>query len=350
VKEELLRHAKSIVLYEDDDAPVMTVDNVIVAQQRFRQLLASCSQLSVLHSDFLPKLLFQCFPHMNLQEVRLSKYAASNDALDMLCNFHPQLHSLALFFSNGGYGKLTSERAAQSILRLTMLQKLSLKHCDTAFVKFILRFVSLCELSLSHSSVHDKDVLAWSSSLLNLNKLRLYNTDGFTNNAFSNISLLVNLTEFDVSSSAIGDATMLSLCGCKDLQVLIVRTATITDVGLMHISDMSSLRKIDLSFCRQITSTGIAHHLVNLARLTVLWLDGCAVDDDCVKTLSSMKTLKDLSLQECELLTNLCLSHLCLIQPQLERLAISLGYGIKYDQVEIDNLILHVRNLDLDDE
>jgi len=337
-KEEVehLQHARSLRLIGVD----MTQQNLNIALTNIRKLLASSSNLSVLHTWFLPKNVFSGFPQIRLQEVCLTRYAATDVALETLSSGHPQLRSLAL-----ENGRIFTGKAALSINKLKKLEKLSLLYCNI-YLRDITGDVPLLELSVSQCVVEEEDIFSCCSSFRNMKRLTLYSCNNSkayddTVSVFTDIGILSCLRELNVSQMPLGDAAMNSLRACKQLQSLEARSTQITDTGLTFISQMICLHKIDVSHCQWITSEGVSH-LVRLPHLAVLYMNGCGVDDDCMKTISTIGTLKDVSLCGCRMLTDTCVPHLCTI-PRLERLDICGCYGITENARE--SLLAQVKHL-----
>ena len=84
----------------------------------------------------------------------------------------------------------------------------------------------------------------------------------------------------------------------------------ITDAGFAHLGELTSLKELNLSWCKQITDTGLAH-LKELTSLKTLNLERCyKITDAGLAHLSELTSLKTLNLSECDKITDAGLAHL----------------------------------------
>jgi hypothetical protein len=90
-----------------------------------------------------------------------------------------------------------------------------------------------------------------------------------------------------------GDVARLAGIGVEHLQLA---NTQVTDAGLVHLNEMTSLKSLDLARCR-ITSAGIAH-LTSLTKLGELNLKRTQIDDDVIRFLQQLRGLKMLYLLE----------------------------------------------------
>ncbi|MEC7839151.1 MAG: hypothetical protein VX777_03830, partial [Chlamydiota bacterium] len=95
-----------------------------------------------------------------------------------------------------------------------------------------------------------------------------------------------------------------------ELNQLLIRSAIITDAGLVHISKLTSLNSLDLSDCQQITDAGL-EHLSKLTSLKSLDLLFCTVITGAgLEHLSKLLSLKSLGLSLNGSITEAGLAHL----------------------------------------
>jgi hypothetical protein len=120
-----------------------------------------------------------------------------------------------------------------------------------------------------------------------------------------NLSNLKNLTYLELHVLQISDTGLAHLAGLKNLKELYVYgsgynasgsvSSRVTDEGLVYLSNLTKLRKLDLSECYLITGSGLAH-LSNLSELRELNLCRTRVEDDALVHLSGLTNLRKLRL------------------------------------------------------
>ena len=112
-------------------------------------------------------------------------------------------------------------------------------------------------------------------------------------------------------------------------------------------SDVPETDYINLSYFGSITPSGFAH-VVRLPHLAVLCLNSCDdVDDECVKSISTITSLKHLSFIQCHNVRMSCFSSLSTMQ-QLERLTVKeCKWMTGEEKIDIENQLSHVKYLDI---
>jgi len=121
-----------------------------------------------------------------------------------------------------------------------------------------------------------------------------------------------HLDQLDLSwCNNITDTGISHLSTLINLKKLNLRQCSnITDTGISHLSTLINLNQLDLVGCNRITDTGISH-LSNLTNLNQLDLLGCyRITDIGISHLSTMIKLNQLSLQGCDNITDKGISHL----------------------------------------
>ncbi|MCC6979196.1 MAG: protein kinase [Candidatus Melainabacteria bacterium] len=107
------------------------------------------------------------------------------------------------------------------------------------------------------------------------------------------ITELRQLEWLDLGGTAVTDEGLANLTSFNTLRHLSLDKTRITDKGLKHILKMSQLRILDLSYIPDITSEGVK----KLAALKLERLNLCGYSlNDSLKTVSQMKTLKQLDI------------------------------------------------------
>ena len=150
------------------------------------------------------------------------------------------------------------------------------------------------------------------------------------------------LQEVTLSCNAANDHCLNVLCNAHPL----VRSLTVeeTDDDTTLSAILNGVGYLDYNYFGRITPLGLSS-LVRLPHLAVLRLYGCsAVDDDCVKWITSLGSVKELALVRCLRITMRCLNHLSTMQ--LERLDIvECRRLLDKHMIEIKNMLAHVKHL-----
>jgi len=110
---------------------------------------------------------------------------------------------------------------------------------------------------------------------------------------------------FDVARD-ITDEQLAGLKALKDvpLRDLTVASARMSDVGMAHIAQLSSVRYLYLSACGRVTDEGLAH-LKKMADLEQLWVTAnVQITDEGMKSLAELNKLRWLSLFGCKRVTD----------------------------------------------
>jgi Leucine-rich repeat (LRR) protein len=108
-----------------------------------------------------------------------------------------------------------------------------------------------------------------------------------------------------------------SLAGCRALKVLGLRHSFVTDVGIIGLERILTLKVLNLTYCKRITSVTSLRHCTALRELNLF---GTRVTDAGIAGLECIVTLTKLSLVDCNLITRVSsLRH----SPSLRELNIS---------------------------
>jgi len=129
-----------------------------------------------------------------------------------------------------------------------------------------------------------------------------------------NIANLQNLVHLGLPSSKIEDSFFERAAGnFQKMEVLDISSSKITNSGLMSISKLHTLRRLDVSACFEITDDGFAS-LPQLQRLEHLRLSDTLITDHGICHVSKMMSLRFLDLHSCEELTDAGLEHVTNLQ------------------------------------
>jgi hypothetical protein len=121
--------------------------------------------------------------------------------------------------------------------------------------------------------------------------------------AFQGLVISGNTTVTDVGLGHIGELTSL-------IDLSLARSDAVSDAGLAQLGSLSRLRKLSLAYCDQITDAGLVH-LRRLPSLERLDLSGCrSISDAGLGNLRGLASLRELKLSGCELVTDAGLAHL----------------------------------------
>ncbi|GJP79319.1 hypothetical protein CLOP_g9564 [Closterium sp. NIES-67] len=139
---------------------------------------------------------------------------------------------------------------------------------------------------LSHVS---DAILAFACTLTNLKSLHLGEFSDYSVDCIKyayRLPRLENLTLPNVQDNALVGIGAASL-----LKTLALPKSKVTDVGLLHLTGLSSLTGLWLSSCIHVTSAGMVH-VGRLTTLEKLFLDGTKVKDDGLQHLTSLTKLR----------------------------------------------------------
>jgi Leucine-rich repeat (LRR) protein len=113
---------------------------------------------------------------------------------------------------------------------------------------------------------------------------------------------------FVIEGDRVNDAFVHALAAkYPELRYVVIRNASVTDLGLAHMGAMGGLRTLDLSGCKRITGAGLTA-LAGLNHLNSLTLAGCGITS--LPLLSGPVSLRTLNLSKCWRLTALNCSSL----------------------------------------
>ncbi|MGV3660116.1 MAG: protein kinase domain-containing protein [Prosthecobacter sp.] len=156
--------------------------------------------------------------------------------------------------------------------------------------------------SMTQFAVYDSPLQPQHMGLItrfkNLRRLELNSIPSLTAESLAGIQVLKELTQLRLlGQMKVDDKILLGLAGLTKLEDLSLPGAPITDEGLVALRGMKSLLYLDLSACKSITGSGLAH-LAGAKELGRLVLGHSAVDDTALAHLSGLTRLRDVGLHQ----------------------------------------------------
>jgi len=224
---------------------------------------------------------------------------------------------------------------ALSLIAHLPIEELYMSHAevDTASLVVINQLSCLKKLDIQSNcfkTFPDDGLLCLSSLSSSLVYLNMANCPDLINKGLPNIQSLAELQILNIRQCTNVTAESLESIAHLELIELNLNSCDVTDLHLAAIRSMESLRKLDISWSNKITPDGLAH-LSPLTRLQWLNITGCAVttggmkaishlplqelfcncDDECLKNIGDVTSLRQLSIQESStFVTNQGLSYL----------------------------------------
>ncbi len=111
-----------------------------------------------------------------------------------------------------------------------------------------------------------------------------------TDRGLSTLTELPSLRWLDLTNLPISDEAFARFGGCRQLRQLSLENTRVTDRSLEHINRFTELEELDLSGTN-VTSSGLAR-LQGLKDLQVLWLTRTQIDDEVIPVLQTMSNLE----------------------------------------------------------
>lgn len=192
-----------------------------------------------------------------------------------------------------------------------------------------------------------------SMNLLSLKSLEISDCENISNNIMDAIIKFTNLKKLKLISceritrlSIPNSVSYLSLKGCvgiptyglRDLSrhtklcVLDLSFTQINDDALKSIEKLTLLKKLNLSFCKNITNKGL--QFISNLRLNELNISQCNLSENCLKYLSKMTSLRLLYLNRIGKITNKGLKYLSnltsLLNLELNDCSRVTNYGLRF--------------------
>lgn len=133
-------------------------------------------------------------------------------------------------------------------------------------------------------------------SLENLETI-FFNSPYTTNVGLANVSQLKTVVRLVIDGSKITDEGLGALQTMERLQDLSMKSTSIVGPGLIAIKDLTSLKSLEFSSCKELTDLGMPH-LARLDNLASLDLHGTQVTDRGIAFLGKLKSLSQLEVSE----------------------------------------------------
>lgn len=246
-------------------------------------------------------------PLKELRSLRFRSTRVNDEGLVVLAEF-PALAELSLGgwqVTEEGLAKLKALKAlrrlslqgaslegegAAAVGALTDLEELDLKGAqfDDASLSRLKGLTKLRRLDLSNTNVTD-DGLKHLAGLTKLTFLGLDSTEKLTGTGLAHLSKASGLTALKLDNSGVTDAGLTGLKGWAHLRELTLPNR-VTDAGLLHLTDLTSLESINLAQLKNVKGPGLAG-LRNARGLTELDLSQREMTDADLEGLKGWKHL-----------------------------------------------------------
>jgi len=163
---------------------------------------------------------------------------------------------------------------------------------------------NLTKLYVPETFIGEKAFASFDPCVMKLTRIDISGCDEVVDSCLDYISKFAFLEYLDVSYCIhIGDRGLCYLSELKCLKELWVCEVDISDVGMSHISKISSLRSIYMSDCKGVSDDGLKE-LSNLHLLQILEVDGCTgLSDYGMAYFSGHKYLKEVDVSNCDMIT-----------------------------------------------
>ena len=142
------------------------------------------------------------------------------------------------------------------------------------------------------------------SHLKSLKELELTSCVGFNFEGLLHLSSLSSLTKLDLGFSNINDAEVKSIANIPNLRVLnLADCRNITNACIDHISKLSNLRSLYLSYSFRLNNIDF-RKLATLKHLEVLYVYDYTIDDQAFRYLLLCHNLREIHIQGCSFKTS----------------------------------------------
>ena len=229
-----------------------------------------------------------------------------------------------------------TERGLRSLKSLTKLEALGLDNTKLtdAGLSELRAWPNLKRLFFKECPEVTDVGLGHIKNLNSLETLSFSKCSKVTNAGLEQLAGLSGLTRLSViDCPGMNDSAVASLANLKQLTSLDLSGANLTDESLLTIGKFTSLERLELKHCRQLSGGGLAHlkgltqlhyldfghcrdlhqgleFLADLPRLTVLDLTGTGLSNGELEHVTSIPKLRVLSLAECQEIDDVGIAHL----------------------------------------
>lgn len=229
----------------------------------------------------------------NVTEVKLWAIRTTDATLPLLKKF-PSLVRLDAQTSN------LQDRSLAGIAELTTLKSLDLRDLEVTpeGISNLKALTQLTDLSLGgrFNASPTVDVLKKLDQLPTLEQLHI-EISNLTDETLSQLPVLPNLVELHLAGNNHGELNgsgLAHLAKFPKLTKLQFSLINITDDGLKSLGSCEAVTELSLTECQKITNAGIAH-LVSLKQLAKLSIWRCEIDDAAIESLSQLKSVRKMS-------------------------------------------------------
>lgn len=246
---------------------------------------------------------------MKLKKLRLSYCSRlTKEVVEVFKNIKT-LNDLNLI----GLKQLTALELSQ-ILKLPNLRTLTLSYCeklDDSVLKSIGELDNLISLDLVGCRLVTNVGFVELAKLHKLEILKIAGCENISDVGLKSLKRLTNITELDLSGcSRITDVGIGNLRPLKKLKIVDLASChRLSNKSLTFVGQLTLLEELRLSYNYNISKLGF-QSIANLKNLRRLYVEECGlVNDDCVRALSKMNSLVELTLVSCQL-TDKSIKHL----------------------------------------
>ena len=212
-----------------------------------------------------------------------------NQTVDILCNLQQlSMSDISLISSNGWL----------NLIKLIHLKKLSLLNCviQDSSVEEIIAATKLEEIILNQCSLREIS-LVHISHAVQLKRVTISHNSYIPGSSFKVLSTLTNLVQLNLKYTYIDDIALSNICmSWKNLKILNLHgSINITDSGLYSVSNLQSLKELNINMCTNITNLGFSYlEKIPIRKLSFSWSNN--VSDTLFDYLTNVVSLKELSI------------------------------------------------------
>jgi len=227
--------------------------------------LTGLKKLTLLNCQFLPEQLLTLQNLTNLETLELMFTVGeetSENMAKMLGKLSPDEEQTAEALKRKGFREeivqmaLLTDRSMPCFDKLTRLKRLELvnTYFSAAGLQHLKFLTNLEEANIGPIGLTEETATPF-LAMTKLRSLKYFNVDDGVVNVLSKIS---SLEDLDLWSGDVTDVSASKLAKLKKLQHLQIRGNKMTDQGLQHLKELSSLNDLDLGYAKNITANGLA--------------------------------------------------------------------------------------------
>ena len=229
----------------------------------------------------------------NLKRFEVDYCEEISEASLSVLHFLPQLEVIRL----RNCAAVFSLEALADCRRLKKVDLSYNEHLDFKVLASLIRLENLECLVLENNSSLEDDHLKVLQQFPRLKSLDLADCQSVTDAGLVHLGDL-NLTELNLSGCSKINGAGFAEFKSLTLESLVLNSCRIDDAGLLNLARFSGLKKMDLESNQAIRGTGLSV-LGNFRRLEFANLAGLPVDNDHLRLMAGVTTIKELNLNNC---------------------------------------------------